>query len=450
MKNFTKYARQYPFLARDIISIDGLSSTSDDYWLAWKDAVLDLACDASDQNQLLTLIKRAVGSLGGNQEGPRAVSILNDLARIVPSSLELILKYFESSFPYWKTPHSGPQLQCFTLNALQLGTKLPQILERIIDFLVRKLLLIDISIRPDDIAALYKEPENQLYLVVSSSLSGHGEKYAQEKKTREFEEITSARQQYLEQSRDYANKLDMMLLTMFEFIDAAKLNGQSQEIGLLILISFEKNLLTAAKPKFVQFLMFYAASKDIFVTDRFLGSLLASLFARDVQLSARTQSPKSLNNSPAQLKLIRITSSFLSSFVTRSKFLTDIQLQSVTELLLEWIGRKVEALTHFSQTSTEISILSSVICVILEIFATYPQLFDISGAKCDARLKDALAFTASIIPSKYQNLGKFDSLFVQKFDHNFHESSDFSPFNPLPFPLSSQHFLKSEIFRDIM
>ena len=144
MRNFSSHSRQYPTLAREIIAVDGLTTDSLEYWQAWKDAVIDLACDASDQSHLLILIKRAVAALNGSQDGQRAVCILADLAIIVPSSLELIMKHFEASFPYWKNPQSGPHLQNFTQNALNLGLDLPQLLERIIDFLTKIILLIEI------------------------------------------------------------------------------------------------------------------------------------------------------------------------------------------------------------------------------------------------------------------------------------------------------------------
>ena len=407
MRNFSSHSRQYPTLAREIIAIDGLATNSSEYWQAWKDAVIDLACDASDQSHLLILIKRAVAAFIGSQEGHRAVSILADLARIVPSSLELIMKHFEASFPYWKNPQSGPLLQNFTQNALNLGLELPQLLERIIEFLTKKILLIDLSIRFEDLEQLANaqaDSSTNLNILADAStignLSGLGEKYSQEEKARELEETQKARQQHCEQIRDYLNKIDLMLMALFNFVDIVKAtNVNVREIGLFILIGFEKHVLPANKPKFTQFLMFYAASIDNLVADRFLGSLLACLFTRDSQLAMNH-----LNNPPAKAKLFRSTSSLLTSFIKSSNKLTENQLKNVNELLLEWIGRKVEALTHFSHNQTETSILAAVIECLCEIS---PPIFI---SPDDVRIKQAFELAAPVLPSELKShevFGKF-------------------------------------------
>jgi hypothetical protein len=462
MRNFSKHSRQYPTLSQEIIKIDGLASTSDQFWRAWKDAVLDLACDASDQNQLLTLIKRAVSSLCDTLEGPRAVSILADLARIVPSSLELIMKHFEASFPYWKNSQSGLQLKFFTQNSLNLGLEVPQILEKIIDFLTKKILLIDLSIRSEDVPFLFPKnleiPENNLNVLVdaansenlSGNLKGLGEKYFEEEKAREQEEAQLARKNHLEQIRDYAMKIDSMLISIFEFIQKAKLKGKSHEIGLFILISFEKNVILAAKPKFTQFLIFYAAGIDNFVADRLLGSLLAGFFACDSQLSTNGKNGNmNVTNSQAKAKSIFSYSAFMTSFVMKSNSLTEAQLKVVIDLLLEWIGRKIEALAIFSKSQLEISILASVFETIFRIYITHPNLF-----VEDYRFKKAAELVIDVLPSSI----KSHELFIRSFSIPNSDSCvaseisaikpSYMPFESLPLPESHQFLLNSGLLRE--
>lgn len=457
MRNFSKHSRKYPTLARDIIAMNGFGAESDELWRAWKDAVLDLACDASDQSHLLVLIRRAMATFCAAKEGSRAVDILADLARIVPSSLEIIMKHFEASFPYWKTPQSTLQLQNFTQNALNLGTEQPQLLERIIDFLTRKILLIDLSIRSEDVALLssasegisIKSAEEEDNSESFSHVSGLGERYSQEEKARELEENQLAIQQHLEQVRDYTNKIDSMLKTLFDFIEAAKVKGNAREIGLFILISFERNVLHSTKPKFVQFLMFYVAGIDNFVADRLLGSLITCLFARDAQLSTNT--PKSMNNTPAKAKVIRHANSFLLSFIKKSTCLTETQLKTVNELLLEWIGRKVEALTLFPQNKTqiEISILAMVIETHLEIAAGIDASFE------DERLKQGIHLaTGAFSPNLHAN-PFYGKLFensppvpVEETSMNQNQKQVFLPFNSLPLPLCGHFLSNSGTFRE--
>lgn len=457
MANFSKYYRQHPTLAREIIEIDALGTESNDYWNAWKDAVIDLACDASDQSYLLVLIKRAVAAFCSDIEGSRAVSILGDLAKIVPSSIEIIIKNFEASFPYWKNPQSTLQLKYFTRNALNLGSELPQLLERIIDFLTVKLLLIDLSIRMEDISFIFPpfeySSENVKLLGDGPStespssihISGMGEKFCQEEKAREMEEVQMARQHHLDQCRDFANKLDLMLMMLFEFIQKSKISGNSREIGLLILVSFEKNVLNAAKPKFTQFLMFYAAATDYFVADRLLGSLLAGLFSRDAQLSLNA--PKSMNNTQAKAKFIRSSSAFLLSFVKRSTSLSETQLNSINELLLEWIGRKVEALIHFpqNQTQIEISILANVVEPHFHILFSYSSVETLE----DPRLTKAIDLAGHLFSSELRSIPIFEKLF-QNLSPSLEESNkpNILPFNSFHLPLSRQFLLNSKTYRE--
>lgn len=455
MRSFTSHSRNYPTLARDIIAIDGLGSESQEYWQAWKDAVLDLACDASDQSHLLTLIKRAVAALSGSKEGPRAVCILADLARIVPSSLELIMKHFEASFPYWKNPQSAAQLQNFTRNALNLGAELPQLLERIIDFVTRKILLIDLSIRSEDVSliAAFSEEDNLKILgdaaVRSASpeagnLTGAGEKYSQEEKAKELEESQLAHQKHAEQVQNYANKIDLMLVAFFEFMEKAKEKGTVRDVGLFVLISFEKAVLPAVKPKFTQFVMFYAAAVDNFVADRLLGSLLASLFSRDAQLSSASQ--KNCTNSQTKAKTIQATAAFLGSFVKKSKAFTDVQLKTVVELLSEWVGRKIEALTHFSNTPLELSILALVLETLLDIIRTHPHV-----STNDPRLKQAVELCGHLLPADLKSHELFSKFFENGTTNCVADplkKHQFAPFESLPLINCRNFMINSGIFSE--
>lgn len=450
MRNFSKHSRLRPSLAKDIISIDGLNSQSNEFWLAWKDAVLDLACDASDQNHLFTLIKRSFAVFGSQEQGQRATCILSDLAKIVPSSLEIIMKHLENSFPYWKTPQSGVQLEFFTRNSLKLGIELPQLSERIIDFLTRKILLIDSSIRSEDVPYIFNDSDtlNTLSSAVTlatssnnvevvSSVSGFGEKYSKEERAKEVGDAQIAHRIHLEQVRDFASKVDLMISALLEYIqESSRTERSARDTGLFVLISFEKNILAGSvKPKFVQFLIYYAARKNVLVADRFLGSLVAFLFSKDAQLSSNNFSSKASSNTPAKAKSIRIAACFLSSFVKNAPFLTDSQIKSTSELLVNWIGRKVEALAHFSKSNTEVFIIASVVCCLLEMMNVHPELIcnDMSSS-----LNDAIKMAFPLIPIHLKACKTLEPMFsaidAKEQTHHQTQISPYSPFDPLELP----------------
>lgn len=405
MRNFSHHSREHPTLGREIIALNGLSAENEPFWMAWKDAVLDIACDASDQSHLLTLIKKAVPAFSGALEGPRAVLILADLSKIVPNTMDLIIKNFDTAFPYWKNPQSSEQIHNFTKNALEFSAHVHQLQERIIDFLTRKILVIDLSIRLDDVPLIMLCDNESPQLInhndakvtdSSNNLIGAGEKYAQEEKARELEEAQVAQQFHSKQVRDYADKIDLMLLVILEFINQNCIDKR-RELALYILISFEKHVLPAIKPKFTQILIFYCASVDNFIADRLLGIFIAALFSRDIQLSP--SAPRNSSNNQIKAKTIRSIATFLKSFMKTATSLTDQQFQTVIDLLMDWISRKVDALTLFSCNHIEISILAAVLEALFDIFINHPEF----AIKSDANLIEAVKLTANILPDSLKS-----------------------------------------------
>lgn len=464
MRNFVHFSRTFSNLSADIVSCEGLASPVEEYWMSWRDAVLDLVCDASDQkSQLYAVIKRCINSLSLSVEGPRAVQLLTEIGRLLPTSTTLILKQLESSFPYWKNSQITPKhVGSYTENMLEVSQRLPQLRERILNFLTSKIVQLDNFIRIDNIQQIYQadaETGNIPTVVTTTTTTTSGsirtlvrDKVISEEKQQEEEETSVAYQQSLTQMRDYAEKLDGMLSALFSYIDSSNnASGSGREVGLLLLLNFEKKILTH-KSRYAQFLIYFASSYDAVISDRFLGLLLASLFAKDLQLSS------SNNNNTNSLKVntkqsamaLATTAAFIGSFVQRasSSFLSSDQINSTVELLLEWIGRKIEAIEHFSTSQLEIGILASVTQSLL-IILKYSSLPLYEFIENDVRFKRAVGLSKNLISSDI--LGSFCS------SHNVEAESDcffitekldkFFPFDPLPFSQSSQIILDRKIFQ---
>jgi hypothetical protein len=151
-----------------------------------------------------------------------------------------------------------------------------------------------------------------------------------------------------------------------------------------------------------------------------------------------------LNNPSSKAKLFQFTSKLLSSFVKTSNKLTENQLKNVNELLLEWIGRKVEALTHFSQNTTEISILAAVIECFCEISSPNFVNYD------DPRLEKAFELSSTVLSFELRShdyFGKFFKYSENKTFDQFQFQKQHAPSLPtLHLPLSHQFLLNSACF----
>lgn len=510
MRNFEQICARHPAVLDDILALDAVAAESETYWCEWKNAVLDIGCDASDHARLATLIKRLVSSLArAGRAGERASDCLAALIRLVPSTTALLLASLDGSFPYWQSSHTAPQVVAYCVNVVALAEALPPIQDRVMELVVARAVQIDLALSADGGQLRRSSSDASLEapwssLPVTKEQSGTALATSTTESTRreaaiEQSELEAANQRQLQQTQDLSDKLDAILSILCFFMERTRTSDRNrfQQLAIALIRTFERNILPAFRPRFTQFLLFYAASCDQMVAERFLGFLVACLFARDAQLSHagshgssgnRPSSPSIIGNSSSQVAILTTAAAFIGSFVARAKFLAPPLVRATLELLLDWTARKREALHVYNvpvdsrgRTShAESSIFAAIVqAAILVLFA----LHDMQPLSPDDPLLSTLAvqlpaiFASPFAPLSHCSPGVVTSLAttLQSMDAETfapvlatistfpsvkngpqssllktatqHHSDDYYPFDPLVLP-QTRKFISADAYRE--
>ncbi|XP_071702066.1 RNA polymerase I-specific transcription initiation factor rrn3-like [Rutidosis leptorrhynchoides] len=117
-----------------------------------------------------------------------------------------------------------------------------------------------------------------------------------------------------------AQKLDTLMVLMFDHLQAAFNNGRLVQVFEALLQSFQSTVLNAYKSKFAQFVMFYACSLDpddcgMQFVSRLLEIFSSTVYPQDWRMSAVA---------------------YLASYLSRAKFLSDSYVTDVLESIVDW------------------------------------------------------------------------------------------------------------------
>ena len=366
MKRYSRWARAYPALSDHILlNVDGLASTDDEYYSVWKDAILDITGDTSDQGKLRTIIRKMVLGLQrpNSLEGARAVDCLAGLARLMPAIAGggkhgLLFTCLETCFPFWKSPAMEAQFSAYVDNLLSLAKALGYpATESIFELIISRAVEMDI--------ALHSGLENAISAanVPAAAPSTFTLRPSEAFSTGSFDEFyqpDSLQQPFpcdsLEQSSFCRKKLYNLLETFLIFFEANE--SQMHEFGLSLIRIFDRTVLPALYCSRVTVLLAFAACKDAAVADKLLGYLLAVLFNRDPHVGASLKGRlPSANQGPATLMAI---SSYIRSFCVHLTCVSDTLLQSSVELLLIFCARKTELMSAGRQISSPVQSATAV------------------------------------------------------------------------------------------
>ena len=147
---------------------------------------------------------------------------------------------------------------------------------------------------------------------------------------------------------------------------------------------FDKSVLNANQPRKTVQVLLKACQLDGVVTDRFLGFLTASLFARDAQLNSLSEEAEFVrSNNAMDARVLMSLAAIMSSFCARHGQISSTQQSTTAHLLLQWLERKAEALeiyhdAVFSKNGDflnpfEVSICAAVWQALLSIVLIVPE-----------------------------------------------------------------------------
>jgi RNA polymerase I-specific transcription initiation factor RRN3 len=112
----------------------------------------------------------------------------------------------------------------YLLNILKIVHYFPALRDRILELCLDKLIQLDVAIKLEDAP---DDDEDELVFEVEMEVP------------------------------EMAEKLDVLMELMFEFIDECISTGRSQEVWITLLKLFDTKVLTTHKSKYTQFLVFY-------------------------------------------------------------------------------------------------------------------------------------------------------------------------------------------------
>ncbi|XP_023007143.1 RNA polymerase I-specific transcription initiation factor RRN3-like [Cucurbita maxima] len=117
-----------------------------------------------------------------------------------------------------------------------------------------------------------------------------------------------------------AETLDSLIVLTFEHLESCERDGRLNEVFEILLLSFQRTVLTAYKSKFAQFVIFYACALDPEVCGARFAVTLADMFI-------------SCNDPP----LTRMSAvSYLASYLSRGKFLSTSLVTTILKRLVDW------------------------------------------------------------------------------------------------------------------
>lgn len=137
-----------------LIGMDGFALKAQEHWSLWKGLLIEFACDGSGHHVALlpVVIKRSCSVLA-SPSGSRAAELLACIATIMPDCISAqLLVGIEGACPYWKSPASSSEsLQFYFQNLLFLAETLPVLQDRILEFLLcRVVLSLDLAVCLDE------------------------------------------------------------------------------------------------------------------------------------------------------------------------------------------------------------------------------------------------------------------------------------------------------------
>jgi len=354
MKKYSRWAKKYPALSDHIaLNIDGLASANAEYWLVWKDAVLDITGDTNDQGKLRAIIRKMTMSLRSSSlQGARAVECLASMARLMPTVISggkhgVLFSYLDSCFPFWKSPAMTEQLSAYVENLLSLALVLDfPAAENIFELIINRAVEMDLALHSDEAnipasASSTVASANKVIAFRSTEALYAGT----------FDEFDQPSQQSsLPESLDLIDGCKEKLLNLLKtFLKFLMVNDDRIHMfGLSLIRIFDRTILPALYCSRVTTLLAFAACKDVSVADRFLGYLLAALYKRDSHVGASIEGRLPCNgHAPATLMAI---SSHVRSFSIHLTCVSDALIQSSAELLLIFCSRKVELMSTGRQS----------------------------------------------------------------------------------------------------
>lgn len=308
--------------------------------------------------------------------------LIRRILHIVPSITSTFIPTLANNFPH-KTESIKTHAQ-YVRHLMLIAEYLPLLTDKILEFLIEKLIQIDVEVTID--RDELDEEEEQLFSSVelrdlsdddsvqyNSDYSGFESDYEGESSGYEIEEsdvdeceAVETQQELFERNKTMLAKVDIIVKLVFNFFkvqksrDSGDLDSKSenkpipihlQSSFICMLSIFDRYILPTHRSKYSQILLFYLSLQHLSFAEAFISFLLSRIFDE------------------ASSNYIRINAcSYLGSFIARSKPLPPKLISRSLKLCTEWIHSKLDKFGSRKQADQRTIVWISVIQTILYVF----------------------------------------------------------------------------------
>ncbi|ORX89719.1 RNA polymerase I-specific transcription initiation factor RRN3 [Basidiobolus meristosporus CBS 931.73] len=210
--------------------------------------------------------------------------------------------------------------------------------------------------------------------------------------------------------KEMSAKLDSMLELIFQYIQLSHQSGDSEHIRDLFYVMldiFDKTILQTFKSRYTQFLLFYISSLDESFPDIFLGTLASRIFDTSAPVVNRVSA-----------------ASYISSYVSRAKFLDQTSVRTVVGLMTgftETFADQYESTVSYPDAE-RFSVFYAVTQAILYVFCfRWKDLVDDTAENGIRQWHGGLGNFQRIIMSRFNPLKVCSPNVVKQFAHLSHE-----------------------------
>lgn len=262
---------------------------------------------------------------------------------LVPTGQLEIVNILEQQFPH-KRFNENTQKQ-YVFNALKICEYLPQLQERILDLIVSKCLEIDVEIVIEDTGEVKIVEEyngdniaEEMFQFDDNSIPNGATTSYSRPSNQVIEDIYRIPDNVVEM----AEKLDNMLVLVVDYIQTQVSSGnagnsdRNYRLFQQLLTIFENRILSTHKSKFVQYLLFYTASRVTRFGEAYLKWLL-HLFLDVSQPHLKRQS----------------AIMYIASYISRANFLSIVLTKDILTQLVTWACKYVDEINGNLQTSID-------------------------------------------------------------------------------------------------
>ncbi|XP_040917766.1 RNA polymerase I-specific transcription initiation factor RRN3 [Toxotes jaculatrix] len=251
----------------------------------------------------------------------RSHQALQLISRYVPSTSRFLMPILQENFPF--VQKSSRTLECYVHNLLRVTVYIPSIRRDVLEVIVGKMLVLDVSASRSDIEEAEENavPSQRAEEQTEEGLFDMDEDVAADQPSR-----TTA------MAHPVAERLDTLMVVMMAYIkDICHVSGslhvdRTKDLYKDLLSVFDKLILPTHASCHVQYTLFYLCSFRLALAEAFLDHLWKIL-----------QNP----SQPAVLR--QAASGFLGSFLARAKFVPVPTVRACLDLLISLIHRYIDS-----------------------------------------------------------------------------------------------------------